>query len=100
MITSGAIGFAMGVGAAFLAPEVAVAVGVGGLAYGADRLAEHVPGWLHDGAVVANPNNYSPEEVNEAATGIENIRVGWRGCVSWHNWWHRRRLELCSKVVF
>ena len=68
------------VGAAAIAPEALLAVGVGeaaigigGLAIGAWKASTHAAGLAHDAHVVSNENNYSKEQVATAHGDLRHV---------------------------
>ena len=57
-------------------PEIATAAVVGGLAYGAFKVAENVGGWVSAGKTVYDPAGHSIAEVAAAHNTIQNIGGG------------------------
>jgi hypothetical protein len=67
-------------GAALIAPEAAVAVGVGEAAiaagtgiYAGFQFADHMAGWSQDAKVVSNAHRYSPKAVAAAHQDLKNV---------------------------
>lgn len=77
-----AIGVGVGVGAALLAPEIAVAVGVAGVAYGAYEVYENIGDWLSDADTVANQQEHTAAEVAAAKAGLHDFGGGLTNVVS------------------
>lgn len=76
IVASAAIGLGVGIGAAFVSPA-AISVGVvlaGG--YGLYTLANNIPMWIGSAKVVANPYDYSSEQVVMARTNIRDVGAG------------------------
>ncbi|MFX5991225.1 hypothetical protein ABTF02_18640, partial [Acinetobacter baumannii] len=71
-----AIGVGVGVAAAFVAPEIAVAAGVAGLGYAGYQVASQSGGWVHDAEVLATPEGYSKEEVAKAKEDAHSFGAG------------------------
>jgi hypothetical protein len=76
VLGNAAIGAAATIGAGLVAPEIALAAGAAGIAYGAYELYKHAPGWIHDAKVVANPDQYSATEQANAHAEIRGIGAG------------------------
>lgn len=77
--TGVAIGAAVGIAAIGLAAVSATAAAVAGVAalgYGAYSLATAIPGWIRDAKIVANPNDYSADQLLQAQKGIRSIGAG------------------------
>jgi hypothetical protein len=74
------LGAAAVTGAAMIAPEAAVAVGVAEVAvavgtglYAGFQLGDHLPGWSQDAKVVSNAQRYSPKAVAAAHQDLKNV---------------------------
>ena len=77
--TGVAIGAAVGlaaIGIAAVSATAAAVAGVAALGYGAYSLATAIPGWIRDAKIVANPNDYTAEQVRQAQSGIRSIGAG------------------------
>jgi hypothetical protein len=73
---SAGIGFGIGCVGVFLAPELAAGVAIGGAALAAYKLYEHLPHWIHDSKVAAQPELYSSNEVKAADKGMQSFGAG------------------------
>lgn len=73
---SAAIGFGIGLGTAFLAPEIAIGLGIAGIGYTGYQLYKHIPGWVHDAKVVADPASHNAAEVEQAKHGMQDFGAG------------------------
>ena len=70
---SAGIGFVVGLGTAFMAPELATALAIGGIGL---AIVQHAQKWYHDAKIVADPEDYSVRELREATDGIRNLGSG------------------------
>lgn len=76
VIGSGALGFAVGVGATLLAPEVAAVVGVAGISMATVGLIRNVPTWYDSAKVLSHPERYSALSVQQADKNLQNFGAG------------------------
>lgn len=67
------LGFAVDLAAT---PVVATALMALGLGYGGYQIYKHLPGWIRDAKVTANPQLYSHTEVEKAHQGVEGFGAG------------------------
>lgn len=67
------VGFAVGPAAT---PAVATGLMVLGLGYSGYQIYKHLPGWIRDAKVTANPQMYSRTEVEKAHQGVEGFGTG------------------------
>jgi hypothetical protein len=76
VLESAALGAAVGVGTAFLTPEIAVVGTIMAAGYVGYKLGQNIPKWTHDGEVVANPQSFSPSEYIAADRGLKSLGAG------------------------
>lgn len=70
------IGGAIGLGALIVAPEVLAVAAIAGAGYGLYQLATHLPGWIEDADVVANPDQHTAAEVAQSHEDLQDLGGG------------------------
>ncbi len=75
-VAEGAVVAAAAVGVTLTAPEVLLGAAAVGVGYGAYQLYEHASSWFNDAKVVANQNDYSPDQVAQAHTELQGVGAG------------------------
>jgi LysM domain len=76
VLKNAAIGVGVAVGAALLAPEIAVVAAVAGVAAGGYELIKHGGEWIHAGDVVANPEGHTVAEQKQAHDTLHGVGQG------------------------
>ncbi len=71
-----AIGAAVGIGAALVAPEVAIVGAVAGVGLGAYEVAKHAGDWIQAGSVVANQQGHTASEIQAAHEALKGVGRG------------------------
>jgi hypothetical protein len=73
LLKDAAFGAATGLVMGIVSPELAMVAGAYVLGKGVYDLATHVPGWVHDGTVAADPSQYSAAQVEKAHKELQSV---------------------------